>query len=200
MSQTAVILLDYQMALCVDGPLCRMPPLAAQVSERRVIDRAESVLTTARSTSTPVVHVRLAFDPSYQLRTNRSARFDVYEKERAMLAGSPETAFVAALEPLVSEPIITKGAVNAFVGTPLEAMLSGRGIRDVVLLGVATNLVVESTARLATDLGFHVTVLDDCCASPQSDLHAFAIERIFPMFATVTSSEKFIAQLEGSEK
>ena len=59
------------------------------------------------------------------------------------------------------------------MGTPLFEILAGRGIRDVVLLGVATNLVVESTARHATDLGFRVTVVEDCCASFMDDLHDF---------------------------
>lgn len=71
-------------------------------------------------------------------------------------------------------------------------MLSGHGIRKLVLAGVATNLVVEATARHATDLGFSVTVLEDCCASFQEDLHSFAIERLFPLFSTVMKSSEFI--------
>ena len=198
MTDTAVLMLDYQVALCEDGPHCRLPALAAQITERGVLERAGRVLAGARSTSTRVVHVRLAFDPSYELRTNRSARFDTYVNERAMLVGSPEAAFVASLAPLESEPIISKGAVNAFVGTPLLEMLATRGLHRLVLLGVATNLVVEATARHATDLGFQVTVLEDCCASFQPELHTFAIERIFPLFSTVLSSEDFLAQLEGA--
>jgi nicotinamidase-related amidase len=193
MSDTALLLLDYQVALCEAGPYCRQPALAAQIEERHVLERATEALAAARASAMPVVHVRLAFDPSYELRTNRSARFDVYRSERAMLIGSPEAAFVGALAPLESEPIVTKGGVDAFVGTPLHPMLSGRGIRKLVLAGVATNLVVESTSRHATDLGFSVTVLEDCCASFRPDLHTFAIENILPLFATVTSGTEFFA-------
>ena len=114
-----------------------------------------------------------------------------------MLAGSPEAAFVSLLAPLESEPVVTKGGVDAFVGTQLLEILSGRGIRNLILLGVATNLVVESTARHATDAGFGVTVLEDCCASFQSELHAFAVERILPMFATLSSSDEAVALLNG---
>ncbi len=197
MNDLAVVLLDYQVALCEEGPHCRQPALAALVKEREVLAHARDVLRAARATSTPVVHVRLAFDPSYELRTNRSTRFDVYVKERAMLVGSPEAGFVTSLTPLESEPIVTKGGVDAFVGTPLFEILAGRGIRDVVLLGVATNLVVESTARHATDLGFRVTVVEDCCASFMDDLHDFSTQRILPLFSTVSGSEAVIAQLEG---
>lgn len=191
MSDTALLLLDYQVALCEAGPHCRQPALAAQIAERHVLERAAQALASARALSWPVVHVRLAFDASYELRTNRSARFDVYRNERAMSLDSPEAAFVDAVFPLESEPIVTKGGVDAFVGTPLHPMLSGRGIRNLVLAGVATNLVVESTGRHATDLGFSVTVLEDCCASFRPDLHTFAIDNIFPLFSTVTSSAEF---------
>jgi nicotinamidase-related amidase len=191
-------MLDYQVALCEAGPHCRQPALAAQIAERGVLERAERVLATARATSTPVVHVRLAFDPSYELRTNRSARFDVYVHERAMLAGSPEAAFVTRLAPLESEAVVTKGGIDAFVGTQLLETLSGRGIRSLILLGVATNLVVESTARHATDAGFEVTVLEDCCASFQAELHDFAMERIFPLFSTLSTSDRVIELLQGA--
>ena len=69
MNDLAVVLLDYQVALCEEGPHCRQPALAALVKEREVLAHARDVLRAARATSTPVVHVRLAFDPSYELRT-----------------------------------------------------------------------------------------------------------------------------------
>lgn len=191
-SDTALLLLDYQVALCEAGPYCRQPALAAQVAERNVLAKASEVLEKARSIGMFVVHVRLAFDVSYELRTNRSTRFDAYPKERAMLVGSPEAEFVEAVRPLASEPVISKGAVDAFVGTPLHAMLSGHGIRNVILMGVATNLVVEATARHATDLGFSVTVLEDCCASYQEEMHSFAIERVFPLFSTTAASSDVV--------
>jgi nicotinamidase-related amidase len=199
MSDTALLLLDYQVALCDGGPHGRQPALAEQVATRNVLTNAGEVLTKARDNGMFVIHVRLAFDPSYRLRTNLSSRFDVYERESAMLIGSPEAEFMPQVAPLVSEPIVTKGAVDAFVGTPLHAMLSGRAIRNVVLAGVATNLVVEATARHATDLGFSVTVLEDCCASFQEELHTFAIDRLFPLFSTVTTSSAFLAQISPGE-
>lgn len=198
LSDTIILFLDYQMAMCDPGPLCRLPALAAQVGARGVIERAASVLAAARATSTPVIHVRVAFDPSYELRTNRSTRFEVYKEEHAMQLDSPEAAFVPALSPLASEPVIVKGAVDAFVGTPLMEILAGRGLRRLIILGVATNLSVESTARHATDAGFDVTVVEDCCASFQADLHEFAVERLFGLFSTVSTSEEVIAQMEGA--
>ena len=193
MTTNALLLLDYQVGLCDSGPLGRMPALAEQIEQRGVLAAASRALSAARSRGDYVVHVRLAFDPSYELRTNRSARFDAYPTGRAMLVGSPEAAFVAELTPLESEPIVTKGGVNSFIGTPLTEMLLGNGIRSIALGGVATNLVVEATARHATDIGLDVHVLEDCCASFNPDFHDVTIKNLFPMFSTVTTTDTYFA-------
>lgn len=189
----ALVLLDFQVGLCDPGDHCRAPELAAQVADKSLIAKVRAVLDRVRSMEIPVIHVRLAFDPTYELRTNRSARFDAYRDAQAMLDGSPEAAIVADLQPVGGEPVVRKGAVDPFVGTPLAAMLLGRGIRRVALAGVATNLVVESAARHACDLGLQVTVLEDLCASFRADLHDFAVRDVLPMFAHVTTAETWLS-------
>ena len=74
-----------------------------------------------------------------------------------MLRDSPEAAIVAELAPVAGEPVFDKGCVDPFVGSPLLHVLHAEGIRDVIIGGVATNLVVESTARHASDAGLQVT-------------------------------------------
>jgi tricarballylate dehydrogenase len=199
MTSTALLLLDYQVAMCDPGPQGRQPALAAQVAERQVLPRAARVLDAARRAGVFVVHVRLAFDASYELRTNRSARFDAYRDNRAMLVGSPEAEFMPEVRPLPSEPILTKAGVDPFIGTPLLEILLGRGIRHVALAGVATNLVVESAARHATDSGLAVSVLEDLCASFDPEMHAFAVARTLPIFATVTTSAQFLAAVAQTQ-
>ncbi|GAB2850588.1 cysteine hydrolase [Actinocorallia aurea] len=184
----ALLMLDYQVALCEEGPYLRMPPLAAQIAERGVLATAEKVLAAARAAGTLVVHVRLAFDPSYRLRTNRLPRFAPYEANRAMLTDSPEAQIVKALAPIDGEPVIDKGCVDPFVGTPLREVLAAEGITEVVLGGVATNLVVESAARHASDSGLQVTVVEDMCASFRADFHAFSVENMLPLFGAVVGS------------
>jgi nicotinamidase-related amidase len=197
-ARVALLLVDYQVALCEEGELCRLPALAAQVRERGVVARAAETLAAARARGVFVVHVRLGFDPSYELRTNRTPRWDAYPANRAMLADSPEARIVAALAPLDHEPVVVKGAVDPFVGTPLTSMLLGHGIRSVAVAGVATNLAVESGVRHAADSGFAVTVLEDLCASFSAEAHAFSTETILPMFAGVSPAEEWLGAL-GAE-
>lgn len=192
MSRTALLLLDYQVAMCDPGPLGRQPALAVQVADRDVLVRAGKALAAARATGLFVVHARLAFDPSYELRTNATARFAAYQADAAMLVGSPEAEFVPEVAPLPSEPVVTKGGVDPFIGTPLLELLVRNGVTRVALAGVATNLVVESAARHAIDSGLQVVVLEDLCASFAADMHEFAVTRTLPLFAEITDSETFL--------
>ena len=191
----ARLLMDYQVALCEEGPHLRMPPLAAQVAERGVLATAEKVLSAARTAGWLVVHVRLAFDPTYTLRTNRLPRFDAYPDQKAMLADSPEAQIVTQLAPVEGEPVVDKGCVDPFVGTPLREVLAAEGITEVVLGGVATNLVVESAARHASDSGLQVTVVEDMCASFRADFHDFSVQNMLPLFGTVTTSADLLGDL-----
>lgn len=193
MTRTALLLLDYQVAMCDQGPLGRQPALAAQVAERDVLARAGKALAAARAADLFVVHVRLAFDPSYELRTNAAARFAAYRDAQAMLVGSPEAEFMPEVAPLPSEPVVTKGGVDPFVGTPLLEVLLRNGIGRLALGGVATNLVVESAARHAIDSGLQVVVLADLCASFAPELHEFAVTKTLPLFAEISDSETFLA-------
>ncbi|MGO4692083.1 cysteine hydrolase family protein [Glaciibacter sp. 2TAF33] len=195
--RTALLMLDYQVALVDQGPLGRAAALAAQVAERGVIDKAQAVLAAARESGAFIVHVRLAFDETYLLRTNRLARFDGYPNSRAMLRDSPEAAIVAELAPLAGEPVFDKACVDPFVGSPLLHVLHAEGIRDVIIGGVATSIVVESTARHGSDAGLQVTVVEDMCASFSEAAHAASMA-IMPMFGTVASSSQVIERLTGT--
>ena len=194
---SALILVDYQVALCEEGDLCRLPALAAQVRERDVLGKASKVLEAARAAGVYVVHVRLAFDPTYELRSNRTKRWDAYPADRAMLADSPAAQIVDVLAPTEGEPVVVKGSVDPFIGTSLANMLLGNDIRSIAVAGVATNLAVESAVRHAGDSGFDVTVIEDLCASFSPAAHEFSTGTILPMFATVASSDDYLASLEG---
>ena len=191
-ADTALLLLDYQVALAQEGDLCLAPPLAAQVREHDVVTTASRVLEAARAAGVPVIHVRLAFDPTYRLRTNRLPRFEVYPTKGKMLAGSPEAEIIAPLAPRDGEPVVDKGCVDPFVGTPLRDVLAAEGIGHVVLGGIATHLVVESAARHASDSGLQVSVVEDMCAAPDPLLHEHAIARTLPLFGSVRSADEVV--------
>lgn len=191
----ALLMLDYQVGLCQRGPHVMAAALADQVAQRGVLDAAQRVLRGARDAGWLILHARLAFEPTYRLRTNRLPRFDPYERRRAMLADSPEAQIVDQVAPLSTEPVVDKGCVNPFIGTPLRDILAAEGVTHIVLGGVATNLVVESAARHASDSGLQVAVVEDMCAGIDPAMHEFAIMRTLPLFSDVISSRNALDRM-----
>lgn len=196
LEHAALILMDYQVGICT-GTLAGPTTISAQVEERKILERVESCLHVAREARFPIIHVGLAFDESYELRTNLTERFSRFEDNGLMQLGSEEAEFVPESTPVNGEPVIKKTCVDPFIGTPLMQVLLARGVNRLFLAGVATNFVVESAVRHAADSGFVVNVLEDLCASQSAQMHEFAVENTLPAFANVYSATRLIEALRG---
>ena len=83
---------------------------------------------------------------------------------------------------------IVKRQWGAFHGTELDLQLRRRGVKTIVLGGIATNFGVESTARQAWEHGYAVVIVEDACATMSAELHEMAVKAIFPRIARVTVS------------
>jgi nicotinamidase-related amidase len=92
--------------------------------------------------------------------------------------------------------LITKRQWGAFFGTDLEQQLHQRGIKTVILGGIATNYGVESTGRAAAGLGFELILVEDAMASMSADAHRFACETIFPLIGRVRNTEQVLAAVQ----
>lgn len=84
--------------------------------------------------------------------------------------------------------IMKKHRYSGFVGTELDLILRSRGIRTVVVTGVATNVCVESTARDAFMRDYYVILADDCCATYSEEEHRATLHNIATYFGEVVSS------------
>jgi nicotinamidase-related amidase len=92
--------------------------------------------------------------------------------------------------------LITKRYWGAFGGTDLQEHLRQRGIRTIVLGGIATNFGVESTARSAAELGFSVVLIEDAMTSMSAEAHRFAVEKIFPRLGRVRKADQIHLTME----
>jgi nicotinamidase-related amidase len=187
-----LLMLDYQNAVAKGMA-------AEQVEKRGVLKNAKACLEAARKANIPVIHVHVGLDAQHSLRTSASKRFKGMEQQGMMRLGTPDTEFCDEVKPISGEPIVTKGCVNPFIGTPLMELLIGRQAGELYLAGVVTNLVVESALRHAVDSGFSCNVIEDCCASGDPAMHEFAITKIFPMYGEVVSSSDFIKRTEQTQ-
>jgi Isochorismatase family len=82
--------------------------------------------------------------------------------------------------PIGDGELATATTLSAFRGTGLHELLTERNIDRVLVAGFPTNLDVDSTARHAVELGYHVTVLADACAAHERAAHDAAIEVTLP--------------------
>lgn len=72
---------------------------------------------------------------------------------------------IEGLEPAPREPVLYKTSHNAFTTTNLQQLLTSEGIREVAVCGIRTEQCVETTARIASDLGYQVTFVTDATAT-----------------------------------
>ena len=91
--------------------------------------------------------------------------------------------------------MLTKRRFGPFSTTDLSELLEKQRIETLVLSGISTGSVVDSTVRWAADLDYKLIVLADCCADYDEEVHRVLIEKVFPRQATVVSSTEFLQAL-----
>ena len=94
-----------------------------------------------------------------------------------------------------SDILITKRQWGAFYGTELDLQLRRRGITQIVLGGISTNIGVESTARAAWEHGYAVVFAEDAMSAQNAEQHRFAVETIFPRLGRVRSTAQVLDAL-----
>lgn len=194
-SETALLLLDLQNEMVDPKGKVGGGGLAKIVEERGIVDKAATVLEAARAKRMKIAHIRLGFRPDYADALSVAPRIAKLKEHGAAVLGTWGTEFPNELKPRDDEMIVTKQCVNPFFNTGLLSWLHKNGIKEIAIGGIATNLVVEATARYADDAGLAVTVLEDCCASPNPEWHRFSVEKMLPLFGRVMSSVEFVASL-----
>jgi len=130
-----------------------------------------------------LVNVNLAKDRSDALR-------QPVDKPRPVPPGGYPDGWSDLVDGLAQpgDLLITKHQWGAFYGTPLDLQLRRRGIRTIVLGGIATNMGVESTARQAWEQAYEVVTVEDAMASGSAEMHTFSIGTILPMISRVTTA------------
>jgi len=91
--------------------------------------------------------------------------------------------------------LVTKRQWGAFYGTDLDQHLRRRGVRTVVMAGVATNFGVESTARAAFDRGYALVFAEDAMTSMAAEMHEFSVTKLFPRMGRVRSAAQILQAL-----
>jgi nicotinamidase-related amidase len=97
-----------------------------------------------------------------------------------------------------TDHLITKRRRSAFHDTGLDTLLRDLGVTQIVLAGISTSAGVESTARSASDHGYHVVLATDAMTDPDTDAHQHSVERVFPKLGETATSAEVIDMVEAT--
>jgi nicotinamidase-related amidase len=190
-----VLALHYQNE--VVHPQGRIRLGIAEHSPQRaaVIAAARRLLDGARAHRIPVISVRIAFQPDYaEVKTNAEIWRRVVANT-VMADGSWGAEFYDGLGPLPGETVVTHNRNNAFYASPLDAIVERLAPTRLVLAGIATNFVVESTARHASDVGYDTVVVGDACSAASIETHRASLASL-AMLATIRTTDEMIGEWE----
>jgi nicotinamidase-related amidase len=173
---------------------------------RKAIAPTEKVLAAARAKNMLVVHTREGHRPDLSdLPLNKKLRGrlkagigDPGPMGRILVRGEYGHDIIDQLKPTPGEPVVDKPGKGAFYATDLDSLLHNRGIRQLVVCGVTTEVCVNTTVREANDRGYDCLVLEDCVGSYFPEFQRAALAMIKAqggIFGWVSDSGRFLQAL-----
>jgi nicotinamidase-related amidase len=177
---TALLILDVQEAI-----------VKMLKDSTSLIKSIKKAIQTARNYKIPVIYVVIGFRKGYPDVSPNNKSFSVLKNRTQNLYTEEGIKVHASITPEQGDVIITKKRVSAFTGSDLEVVLRSLEIKHLVFSGISTSGVVLSTLREAADKDYEITVLSDCCADRDEEVHRVLTTKIFPRQAEVISSEEW---------
>jgi len=183
---TALMVMDCQNAI-----VGSLTPADGQ----KVLANIQKAIVASREAGIQIIYVVVHFREGYPEVSPRNALFQGLKEAGGLKQGTPDASICEPIRPQTGDIIVTKKRLSAFTGSDLETILRSRGIDTLVLSGVSTRGVIESTARSAFDMDYGILVLEDCCADPEIEAHQAAMKWVLPFTGTVCSSQDFLNAL-----
>jgi ureidoacrylate peracid hydrolase len=196
-AHAALLVIDVQNDFVANGGF--FDRIGADVKAiQRVIAPLAQFVERAREAGVLVVFIQAIYDPQYLSAPMRERDLRVGRRMPRCLTGSWGADF-HVIAPRSNEPVVIKHRYSAFTNPELDDLLKRRGIRSLLLAGVATDTCVESTGRDGYFIDYYVTLVADCCAGAIERDHRVALERFERDYGAVVNSADVIEAWQRSD-
>jgi len=209
---TAFLVIDMQTDFCGKGGYIDLLGYDISIT-RACIEPIQRVMAEFRKREFHIIHTREGHRPDLSdLPANKRWRSrklqagqtpnpgigDAGPCGRVLVRGEPGWDIIPELYPLNGEPIIDKPGKGSFCATDLDMILRQRGIRNLVLTGITTDVCVHTTMREANDRGYECVILGDCCAATDRGNHEAALKMVTMqngVFGAISTSKALLSAL-----
>jgi len=196
-AHAALLVIDVQNDFVANGGFFDRIGADVKAIQRLIAPLAQFV-ERAREAGVLVVFIQAIYDPQYLSAPMRERDLRVGRRMPRCLTGSWGADF-HVIAPRPNEPVVIKHRYSAFTNPELDDLLKRRGIRSLLLAGVATDTCVESTGRDGYFIDYYVTLVADCCAGAIERDHRVALERFERDYGAVVNSADVIEAWQRSD-
>ena len=194
-ARTALVLVHMVKGVAgdVDTPFNQL--FRRRAEETGIIRTQERLLDRFRAAEAKVLYTAVTYKQGLPGVKPNSPLWRTLFDCVCLMEGTPAVEVIDDVAPRPDEPVVRGQAANGFDRTELDTFLRLAGVDTVVLVGIATDVAVESTARAAADLGYRTLVVPDACTADSDTAHARSVEVIGRWFGETPTADEVLGAL-----